>query len=227
MRKLLLATVAALGVTTGYGAAYAQQADDSGQSTVSALGGTATGPVQAPGTLIVRLNGRVYSQGGILAAGDADGTYNYNVATGKASEVPFIQGVANGGTLAAPTLLPAFFGTAAQAAALGLTGKVAVQAGNPQTNKLANYGVYSYFRLYPGFDGIAANGLRYGASVEIRQDGNYATGGGIYGSQSANTAAQGRLYVRRAWGYAGTDKLGIVRFGATDGPSDLFMVGNN
>ena len=40
MRKLLLATVAALGVTTGYGAAYAQQADDLGQSTVSAFGGT-------------------------------------------------------------------------------------------------------------------------------------------------------------------------------------------
>src|SRR6185437_13289619 len=91
MRKLLLATVAALGVTTGYGAAYAQQADDSGQSTVSAFGGTATGPVQAPGTLVVRLNGRIYSQGGILNAGNADGTYNYNSATGKASEVPFIQ----------------------------------------------------------------------------------------------------------------------------------------
>ena len=76
MRKLLLATVAALGVTTGYGAAYAQQADDSGQSTVSAFGGTATGPVQAPGTLVVRLNGRVYSNGGMLNAGDANGTYN-------------------------------------------------------------------------------------------------------------------------------------------------------
>jgi hypothetical protein len=232
MRKLLLATVAALGVTTGYGAAYAQQADDSGQSTVSAFGGTATGPVQAPGTLVVRLNGRVYSNGGILNAGNANGTYNLNPATGKASEVPFIQGVANAGTALAPTVLPAFFGTAAQATAMGLKPSgvgqnVVVQAGNPQTNRLANYGVYSWFRLYPGFDGIAANGLKYGASAEIRQDGNYATGGGIYGSQSANTATQGRLYVRRAWGYAGTDQLGMIRFGATDGPSDLFMVGNN
>jgi hypothetical protein len=232
MRKLLLATVAALGVTTGYGAAYAQQADDSGQSTVSAFGGTATGPVQAPGTLVVRLNGRVYSQGGILSVGNSNGTYNYNPLTGTASEVPFVQGVANATVAGAPAVLPAFYGTAAQATAMGFKPggvgqNVVVQAGNPQTNKNGNYGIYSYFRLYPGFDGVAANGLRYGAGAEIRQDGNYPAGGGVGGSISSNTSRDGILYVRRAWGYVGTDKLGMVRFGATDGPSDLFMVGNN
>ncbi len=232
MRKLLLATVAALGVTTGYGAAYAQQADDSGQSTVSAFGGTATGPVQAPGTLVVRLNGRVYSQGGILSVGDANGSYNYNPFTGTASRTPFVQGVTNGTVGGVPVSLPQFFGTAAQATAMGFhpsgpLQNVAVQANNPQVNKNGNYGIYSYFRLYPGFDGIAANGLKYGAGVEIRQDGNYPAGSGAGGSISALSARDGILYVRRAWGYAGTDQLGMIRFGETDGPSDLFMVGNN
>ncbi len=242
MRKLLLATVAALGVTTGYGAAYAQQADDSGQSTVSAFGGTATGPVQAPGTLVVRLNGRVYSQGGILSVGNANGTYYYNPQTGTASEVPFVQGfspsqtavtIAGISTLqGGPQIFPQFFGTAAQATQLGFrpsgpNQNVSVVVGNPQTNKNGNYGIYSYFRLYPGFDGIAANGLKYGAGVEIRQDGNYPAGNGSGGSISANSARDGILYVRRAWGYVGADRLGMVRFGETDGPSDLFMVGNN
>ena len=102
-----------------------------------------------------------------------------------------------------------------------------VQAGNPQTNKLANYGVYSWFRLYPGFDGIAANGLKYGAGVEIRQDGNYATGGGIYGSHRPTPRRRVACMSGAPGATPGTDQLGMVRFGATDGPSDLFMVGNN
>ena len=243
MRKLLLASVAALGLTGAYGVASAQQsadsapqADDSGQSTVSAFGGTTTGPIQAPGTLVVRLNGRVYSQGGILSAPNMDGTYYYNPQTGQSSEFPFVGGpsptaatTVNG----VPLALPQFFGTAAQATVLGYhpsgpLQNVVVVAGNPQTSKLSNYGIYSYFRLYPGFDGIAANGLKYGAGVEIRQDGNYPAGGnGLDGSVSALTAKQGLLYVRRAWVYAGTDTLGMVRVGATDSTSSLFMVGNN
>ena len=31
-------------------------------------------------------------------------------------------------------------------------------------------GIASYVRLYPGFDGVSANGLRYGASAEIREN---------------------------------------------------------
>lgn len=239
MRKLLLASVAALGLTGAYGVANAQLAEDAGQSTASAYGGAAIGPTQAPGSLVVRLNGRVYTTAGLLNAGNADGTYYYNSLSGTASRLPFVQGVAPnqlpvtvGGS---PTILPQFFGSPAQAVALGYRPtttaagpqNVAVVAGNPQTNKLANYGVYSWFRLYPGFDGVAANGLRYGAGVEIRTDSQSGAGGGNYYSISAATVTQGRMYVRRAWGYAGTDKIGMFRFGATDGPSALFMVGNN
>jgi len=44
-------------------------------------------------------------------------------------------------------------------------------------NKLNTYGFGEYARLYPGFDGIAANGLKYGASLEIRQDQIAGAGG--------------------------------------------------
>src|ERR1700748_2747803 len=52
--------------------------------------------------------------------------------------------------------------------------------GAPTGYKLNPLGVSSYFRLYPAFDGLAANGLRYGASVELREN----FGGG---TQSGNT----------------------------------------
>src|SRR5690349_9605740 len=38
--------------------------------------------------------------------------------------------------------------------------------GTPNGFKVNPIGIGSYVRLYPGFDGLAANGLRYGASVE-------------------------------------------------------------
>src|ERR1700749_1277863 len=43
-------------------------------------------------------------------------------------------------------------------------------AGSAVRYKSSPIGVGSYLRLYPGFDGVATNGLRYGASAEIRQN---------------------------------------------------------
>ena len=37
-------------------------------------------------------------------------------------------------------------------------------------NKVNPYQIIGYFRLYPGVDALATNGLRYGAIVEIRQN---------------------------------------------------------
>jgi hypothetical protein len=85
--------------------------------------------------------------------------------------------------------------------------------------------------LYPGFDGVATNGLRYGASAEIRQNimssnvfnasvsqtgstGSFASGSGY---SSAET-----LYTRRAFTYLGSDQLGIIRIGQDDGVVGLF-----
>jgi outer membrane protein OmpU len=92
-------------------------------------------------------------------------------------------------------------------------------------------GIGSYLRLYPGFDGVATNGLRYGASAEIRQNimsanaftastsqtgstGSFASGSGY---SSAET-----LFTRRAFTYLGSDQLGIIRIGQDDGVVGLF-----
>ena len=94
------------------------------------------------------------------------------------------------------------------------------------SNKQANYGFGDYARLYPGFDGVAANGLKYGASLEIRQDQVSGAGGGTQGSISQQNRARGALYFRREWGYLGTDQIGTIRLGTTDQPSSLYMTGN-
>jgi len=93
-------------------------------------------------------------------------------------------------------------------------------------NKLATYTFGEYARLYPGFDGIAANGLKYGASLEIRQDQNSGAGGGAFGGISQQSRARGGLYFRREWGYLRTDQIGTFRFGSIDQPSSLYMTGN-
>jgi outer membrane protein OmpU len=69
-----------------------------------------------------------------------------------------------------------------------------------------------YLRLYPGFDGVASNGLHYGAAAEIRINGGEAA--------SAET-----LFVFQAYGYLGLPQLGQVSFGQQNGPSVLFETG--
>src|SRR6201747_1987646 len=49
--------------------------------------------------------------------------------------------------------------------------------GTPNGFKVNPVGITSYMRLYPGFDGVAANGLRYGAAVEVRENFGAATTG--------------------------------------------------
>ena len=170
MRKLLLASVAALGASMGAAAvADAQTASPE------------------PGTVTVRLNGRLRFYAGIVSDRDA----NNNAAGSPTGAVSATTGQ---GTL---------------------TG----------TNKQSSYMFGEYARLYPGFDGVAANGLKYGASLEIRQDNASGAGGGVYGSISAQNRERAALYFRRAWGYIGTDQLGTVRLGAADQPTSLYMTG--
>lgn len=103
-------------------------------------------------------------------------------------------------------------------------------------NKLQPEQVVGYFRFYPGVDAMAANGLRYGAIVEIRQNfvgQNYGTAngatvsglngaGGNYSSSPSGSSCGSTLYVRREAIYAGTDQLGMVRIGQDDGPFSQF-----
>src|SRR3954452_3662855 len=91
--------------------------------------------------------------------------------------------------------------------------------GTPNGFKLNPVGIGSYVRLYPGFDGLAANGLRYGASVELRE--NFGPAGSPANSPSANSSNQ-TVFVRRAFAYLASDRVGLLRLGQTDGVLGLF-----
>ena len=93
------------------------------------------------------------------------------------------------------------------------------------TNKLTNYNFSDYGRLYPGFDGVAANGLKYGASLEIRTGEGAGAGFGQYGGGYGAAGSRTFLWLFREWGYIGTDKLGTIRLGETDAPSSLYATG--
>ncbi len=181
MRKLLLATVAALGASIAVsGYADAQIVDDTdGQA------------FPTPGTVTVRLNGRFRFY--------AD---TFELSPGKS-------------TLAAAPASSASTGAAT----------IATNTTNAGINKLTNYGFNDYVRLYPGFDGVAANGLKYGASIELRTDVNVPAGGGVFGSPSGQDGKD-YPYVRREFGYLGTDRFGTLRLGASDAPTSLYLTGN-
>jgi predicted porin len=72
--------------------------------------------------------------------------------------------------------------------------------------KLASYDFFDYGRIWVGADGVAANGLRYGARLEIRMP--------TTGINTTNSDARGNLFFRRINGYVGTPTLGTLRFGS-------------
>jgi hypothetical protein len=208
MRKLLMASAAILGATGGlafaqapanpsqgqlaapYGAGPAANNNNAWGVANTPSGSAAAGPlstvvapnvdkVPAPGTIVIRLNGRV--------------------------EVDVGAAFTSADKVIVRSAIP------------GLSGPYKV-------NPIA---VGSYMRLYPAFDGLAANGLRYGASVELRENfqsgTNFSatTAPGTAASPSANTSAE-TIYVRRAFTYLASDTVGIVRLGQSDGVLGLF-----
>jgi predicted porin len=87
--------------------------------------------------------------------------------------------------------------------------------------KLAPDALYTYARLYFGADGMAANGLRYGAAIEIRE--NFT--GQLSNNGSSNASAYSSLstlFVRRAFTYVAGDQWGILRAGGADGIIGIF-----
>ena len=87
-----------------------------------------------------------------------------------------------------------------------------VPAGYPNAgNKLSSYTFRQYMRLYPAMDAMAANGLRYGGAIELREN---------FGNPTNTTASSGgssyletqTVYVRRTFIY-----LGRAEPGATSG----------
>ena len=183
MRKLLLATVAGLGSWGAIASDATAQTQvvaptQSNASYTTYQGGVAlpSANTPQPGTVVVRLNGRVRFYA--YEANDSDASSTQTVAAGA------------------------------------------------QQNKQSKYGFAEYARLYPGFDGVAANGLKYGASTEIRQDSNAPAGGGSNGSISGQNPKRAELYFRRVYGYLGTDAIGSVRLGSSDQPTSLYLTGN-
>lgn len=106
-----------------------------------------------------------------------------------------------------------------QGNSLDRTGNLGANSGTPA--KLASYGLLGYVRVYTGVDGLAANGLKYGAAVEVRTD-----EGPTPASNSSDGASAGSrsntLYIRRAFAYFGRDNIGIIRIGQTDGVNGIF-----
>ena len=92
--------------------------------------------------------------------------------------------------------------------------------------KLNPVGFGTYMRLYPGVDGMASNGLRYGAQIEIRE--NFASSAADpYPSQNPALSPAGyrsaeTLYVNRAYAYMSADNIGLLRVGQADGVIGLF-----
>ncbi len=70
-----------------------------------------------------------------------------------------------------------------------------------------------YARLYSGFEGVAANGLKFGAMLEVRTNGG-----------SAAPFGNANLYFRRELGYL-QGNWGTFRFGQADQVLGLFQTG--
>jgi Gram-negative porin len=81
-------------------------------------------------------------------------------------------------------------------------------ASNPGGEKLAPYNMFEYFRLYPGFDAMASNGLRYGGQTEIRENWSSNSNNGFQtaapGATTKASTAGGTVTVPAAGATAGS-----------------------
>ena len=214
MRKFLLASVCTLGA---FGLA----------DTASAQNPT-TGPIgQRPGDVARGMETTVPTpsvqianpiQGQLIAKpGATPGANNNNNAFGTA-----IKGASANPT---PGTLVIHFNTRVNVQwAQGWNSFMNQPAGTSRTSNQMT----SWLRFYGGADGMAANGLRYGGAFEVRTN---ASGASLTPPINAPTSQAGAttnlqtLYLRRAFVYAGTDQLGIVRVGMGDGLISLMDQG--
>ena len=96
-------------------------------------------------------------------------------------------------------------------------GYIAVQLG-AGTAKVMPQEIASFARLYFGADGMATNGLRYGAGIEIRE--NFS--GQPSGASASAYSSLETLFVRRAFTYVAGANWGILRAGQADGVIGIF-----
>jgi hypothetical protein len=227
MRKFLMASAATLGAMGVAGAALAQMATPTPEPTAPTFGegqysrvpnpsppaGANTNnnyqaaaipgavAVPAPGTFVVKLNAAVVTEA-VLTSSSVSTFTQANPAV-QSSTLPGVAGV--GSVTAVP-------GTASSYAATGGTYKQNLQA------------FLTYVRIYPGVDAMATNGLRYGASVELREnwDSTTPSGGAVSSTSASGVTSSQSMFVRRAFTYVAGDQWGIVRFGQADGVLGIF-----
>ena len=240
MRKFLLASVATLGTGGLVGAALAQTPPGAPVPTPLSAPAPISGPIGAPtqgqqawpmapspmayvnnnnnyqapmlpgavanptpGTIVVHVNAKVQVvAGGTWTSADTRAFTAPNGAPGA----PPITSIGSG-----PLALgSATSASAAQNAILGVNGT--------GTAKLQPQVIGSYGRLYFGGDGMATNGLRYGAAIEVRE--NFS--GEPSGASASTYSSLETMYVRRAFTYVAGDNWGIVRAGQADGLIGIF-----
>jgi len=211
MRKLLLASAATVGASAMMlGGAYAQPA-------------TALPASPLSGTYLVTPNG---------GGGGANNNLNYQGYYTPGNDVAPTPGTMNVHLNFAVWVEASMEGSSADKSNAGNGGA----AGS--SYKVQPYNMQSYFRIYPGVDAMATNGLKYGANVEIRENWSAqpynaaqgATAAANAGTGLASSTATGAsgptctqtLYVRRAFVYFGADRVGIFRFGQGDSSNGSF-----
>jgi hypothetical protein len=145
-----------------------------------------------PGTFVVRINGLVSSEFLLGGGSGFVGSGPTFVDSGGLGPGPGRPGTA------------VFLGTGTNAG-----------------QKLAPYSMATYFRLYFAVDAMATNGLRYGASAEVRE--NFIAAQNNTGATGNSGLTSGQtLYVRRAFWYMAGDNWGLVRVGHGDGVTGIF-----
>jgi hypothetical protein len=216
MRKLLLASVATLGTAGLTGAAYAQ-APGAPIPQNPVQGGFVTAPLASPPVGANNNNNRQAPALPGPAANPTPGTIVVHFNGFVVSEFETAW-TSTDSRIAAPVTFNQA-STSPPSAANVLVGNI--PGGSV---KVMPQQISSYARLFAGVDGMAANGLRYGAGMEIRQNfiGQY--------SNNASSGASGyssyeTMFVRRAFTYVAGEQWGIVRVGQADGLISLFDTG--
>jgi hypothetical protein len=191
MRKLLLASAAVLGASVGTMGFAAAQTTT---LPPAVLEGVVSAPQSVPGA-----NNNNNYQAPMLPPGPTANPVPGSIVVRVNARVVFYGAVESSSLDKIPA---------------GLT------SGSP-AGKVNPYTTLGYMRLYFGMDGMATNGLRYGGSIEIRENVGAATGSSS-NNQSSNSTFSDTLYVRRAFAYVASDKAGLFRFGQGDGPFGIF-----
>ena len=218
MRKFLLASVATLGTGGLAGAALAQ----------TPPGAPVPAPLSAPAPISGPIGAPTQGQQAWPAAPAPTAYVNNN----NNYQAPMLPGAAANPT---PGTIVVHFNGKVQVDFEGLwssadkntfaapTSATALSLGNNGvgTAKVQPQNISSFGRLYAGGDGMATNGLRYGAAIEVRQN---FTGqiSSVSSSGASGYSSLETLYVRRAFTYVAGENWGIVRAGQADGLIGIF-----